>query len=216
VTNRERANIDVQNEHNAKLSGRDNAKPQLKHYDYFIETSHISVIYSRIDLHCKNEQTNKYHRPYNPEGKGGIPAITYVVLLHPRQRRHGRARLFVSIDIGIATVVNMTLPKKLDPRVHRPRYVQNEQHEADHHQYARGEIAVIGEDEEDDDEEDCESPDCYAVREEPWYTQSHLVLNCDKLGEYTNEDGGGDDHEEDPEVELGLGPAEGCPSLGVW
>lgn len=47
----------------------------------------------------------------------------------------------------------------------------------------------------------------------PWNSLVEGLLDGDEVGEDAAEDGGGDDHDDEPEIELGFGPMVFAPAL---
>ena len=66
---------------------------------------------------------------------------------------------------------------------------------------------------EKNDEEDGERGDGDHVREDPGDAELEGVLDGGEVGEYAEDDGGGDDHYDEPEVELGFRPVVFSPAL---
>lgn len=79
-----------------------------------------------VDLTRNHHHPNREHGSDDPECENGLPALTSILLLQPRQRLHIRAPLPIIEHKPIAQIIDIRAPEQLNRRAHNPRYKQHE------------------------------------------------------------------------------------------
>jgi hypothetical protein len=73
-----------------------------------------SLILIRINLTRHDHHPHQEHRPNNPKRKLGLPVLTYILLLQPRQRIRIRALVPAVEHVRVTLVVDVRAREKLD------------------------------------------------------------------------------------------------------